>query len=126
MGDEGKGPRYRTQRRWIERCGLWLGLAAVQSQRLAQAVARSLGLAGLDHTEARQQFARAGGLQGRGRVVVTALEALALDATLWSRLLAAGYLSGLWGRPYLWEPATGQRILPVAATPPSSPGRDPP
>lgn len=119
-------PRYATERRRIARAALLLGLAAEADERLAQIVAHSLGLIGLDHQRARQAFAGAQTLCARGAVIVSTLDAMPLGGALDARLLGAGFLVGLWGRPALWDARTSSRTFPPCVRPPALPARGPP
>ncbi len=105
-------PRYATQRRWLERAGQILGLSAAVEGRLSERIAEELDLMGLEHQPARQRFVGARRLQERGAAVVAVLSEVALDASVWQRLLAAGYLGGAWARPWVWSPQVGRRFSP--------------
>ena len=118
-------PRYATQRRRIGRAGLLLALAAETGERVAEVVAQSLKLLGLEHQSARQAFTRARTLAARGAVIVSVLQVTPLTGTLDTRLLAAGFLVGLWGRPALWDARTSSRTFPSFAAL-SAPPRGPP
>lgn len=119
-------PRYGTQRRRIGRAGLLLALAAETGERVAEVVAQSLKLLGLEHQRARQAFSRARTLVARGAVIVSVLQVMPLTGALDTRLLAAGFLVGLWGRPALWDAHTSSRTFPPSARPPALPARSPP
>lgn len=119
-------PRYVTQRRRIARTGLLLALAAEIGERVAEVVAQSLKLLGLQHQSARQAFSRARTMAARGAVIVSVLQAMPLTGALDARLLAAGFLAGLWGRPALWDARTSSRTFPPCARPPALPARSPP
>jgi hypothetical protein len=109
-------PLYRTQARWIERGGTLLGLSADIDEACAEAVARSLGVRGLDHARARRQMGAAGRLADRGQAIVGVLEQISLDASVGGRLLAAGHRVRLWGAPSLWSPQVGRRLFPGPGT----------
>ncbi len=102
-----------TQRRHVKRSGLLLGLSA--EERTAERLGSILEVGGLVLQQARAEY-RQGGLRGRGRGVVSVL--LALDPSRDDRLLAAGHVTGLWGRPWRIDPQTGRRQ--------GLPWRDPP
>ena len=118
--------RYVTQRRRVERSALLLGLSAATDERVAEVIAQSLGLLGLDHQRARQAFSRARTLCVRGAVIVSMLQVMPLAGALETRLLGAGFLVGLWGRPALWDARTSSRTFPPCATPPALLPRGPP
>lgn len=118
-------PRYATGRRRTQRAGLLLGLAAQTDERVAEVVGQSLGLLGLDHQAGRQAFSRARKRRGQGTAIVSMLHLLSTAGALESRLLGAGFLVGLWGRPSLWDARTSSRTFPPFAAP-ALPPRGPP
>lgn len=105
--------RYRTQARHLEQGARLLGLAAL-SQRLAEEVREHLGLDGLEHEQARSLYAGSRTLARRGELICRMLGALRLDGSLWSRLLAAGSVAGLWGAPLLFSPRLGRLVSPLS------------
>jgi len=118
-------PRYATGHRRTQRAGLLLGLAAQTDERVAEVVAQSLGLLGLDHRAGRQAFSGAHTRRGQGTAIVSMLHVLPTAGALEMRLLGAGFLVGLWGRPALWNARTSSRTFPPFAAP-SAPPRGPP
>jgi len=90
-----------------------LGLSA--DQRMAERLGSILDVGGLLLQQARAEY-RQGGLRARGQGVVRVL--LALDPSRDDRLLAAGHVAGLWGRPWRLDPQSGRRC--------GLPWRDPP
>lgn len=115
-GGDFDAPLYRTQARWLERSSRLLGLSRDVDDARAEAIGRSLGVPGLEHARARRGVSRARGLFGRGVAIVALLGGLVLDATIGSRLLAAGHRAGLWGTPSLWSPRLGRRLFPGPGT----------
>lgn len=113
VGD-GSGPRYQSQRRWLERAGRVLGLSEAVEEREAERIAAELDLGALAHRPARDRFVAARGLKQRGAAVVSLLGQVSLDDAPWPRLLAAGYLGGAWARPWLWSPQVGRRLSPLS------------
>lgn len=107
-------PRYASQRRWTEKAGLLLGLVA--DAAVAEGVREALDLAGLDHQEARRGFLAAATMAERGTAIVSILDRLVIDDTLWGRLLHAGHLSDVWPQPFLWDPRISRRVFPGAGT----------
>jgi len=105
-------PRYATQRRWLERAGQILGLSAAVESRVSERIAEELDLMGLEHQPARQRFVAARRLQERGAAIASVLSRVRLDAAVWQRLLAAGYLGDAWARPWVWSPQVGRRLSP--------------
>jgi hypothetical protein len=102
-----------TQRRWVARSGLLLGLGT--EERIAERQGELLDVGCLALAEARCLYAQ-GNLVSRSAAVVSVL--LLLDAKRDDRLLAAGHVAGLWGRPWRVDPETGRRW--------GLPWRDPP
>lgn len=124
--DEGPSkPRHSTQRRRVHVAAWLLGLATGDERR-ADRVAQALNLPGLDHRQARAQFAVASTLRKRGLVILSVLGRMPLNGALDRRLLCAGFLVGLWGRPALWDARTSRRVFPPCGTPPGIPPRSPP
>jgi hypothetical protein len=118
--------RYPTQRRRVERAGRLLGLSAETDERVAEVVAQSLWTSGLDHQAARSAFSGARTLYERGAAVVSMLRMLPTAGALEARLLGAGFLVGLWGRPALWDARTSIRTFPPFTAPSARPARSPP
>ncbi len=81
-----------------------LGLST--EQRTAERLGEILDVGGLALQQARAEYCQ-GGLHLRGRGVLSML--LALDPSRDDRLLAAGHVVGLWGRPWRIDPQTGRR-----------------
>jgi len=90
-------PRLRTQRRWLERAAHVLLLCQQLSEHVIERAVDVLGLAGLDHRQARDRMGATFRLRERGGVIGKLLESLSVDALLWPRLLAAGALGRAWG-----------------------------
>lgn len=122
QGDEVE-PRYATQRRWTEQAGLLLGLVA--DATVASGVREALDVEGLDHERARRISLRASTMAERGTAVVSVLDRLVMNEALWGRLLHAGYLSGVWAQPFLWDPRISRRVFPRPGTAVSSRPRGP-
>jgi len=118
-------PRYATGRRRTQRAGLLLGLGTQTDERVAEVVAQSLSLLGLDHRAARQAFSHARTRRDQGAAIISMLHVLPTAGALETRLLGAGFLVGLWGRPALWDARSSSQTFPPFAAP-SSPNRGPP
>lgn len=116
-------PRYATQKRWTARAGQLLGL--VGDEASAAGVRGALDLAGLDHEEARRDFAVAATLSERGTVIMSMLDRLVVNEALWGRLLLAGLLSGAWAQPFLWDATISRRVFAGRGTAHASPARTP-
>jgi hypothetical protein len=107
-----KPSRFRTQRRWLERCAAIVGIAvASASQSHVERVARQLGTPTLALVEAGARWSAASGYQSRGAAVSRVLGELRPSEQLGDRVLAAGAIGGLWGRPSRWDPGGGWRSL---------------
>jgi hypothetical protein len=96
--DGGEG--WWTQRRQIERASRRLGL--VCPVRQAERVADALGVGVLVHTQARKDYASAGGFRSRARAVVAVLDCMSLEAMVLERMFASGHLAGTSPEPWIW------------------------
>lgn len=96
-----------------------LGIAPELSGGIAEGIALLLGIPGIVHRQARRVLATTRWLEDRGSAIANLLDLLELNGTLLARLLAAGYRAGIWRRPLLWDPLTGQRrsLDPIRAGP---------
>ena len=65
---------------------------------------------GLEHDEAREQYGLASGLVERGKAIVSVLNLIRFGDDLCARLMAAGTLSGCWGKVVFWDPKFNRRI----------------
>lgn len=129
-GEDGHGgPTRSTQSRRTERAAELLGLVEGRGPEPAT-VAGVTGLPCGALVEWRDRFSAARGLLARAQVVATACRELASEPSLglMDRLAALGYLAGLWGRPYRWQPDRGRlAALRVSFWPRSTSGtRAPP
>ncbi len=96
--------RRRTQRRHIALTAILLGLSAEVEEDKGQRIAGILGIAYLVLFDLRQIYQSASTYQGYGAVIVEALELIPVDRTLDKRLMTAGYIAELWGKPKRWDP----------------------
>jgi hypothetical protein len=71
---------------------------------IVQRIADCLGIAYLAVSDLRRDFSSALTYQGKGAAIVSALGLIPVDRTLGDRLLQAGFIGGLWGRPKRWDP----------------------
>ena len=77
--------------------------------------AEALGVDVLTLRDAQAMVRQKPGLLSRGAAVVRVLRGcLRTGARLAQRLIAAGHLAGLWGRPYWWIPSASRLDLLVA------------
>ncbi len=105
---------YGTQRRWIERSARVLGLSDEIKPLVAEEIVEQLEVSGLEHNEAREQYGDARGLVERGKAIVSVLNLIRFGDGLCARLLAAGSLSGCWGRVVWWDPKFNRRMTPLS------------
>lgn len=117
-------PRLRTQRRWLERAAHGLLLCQQLSEQVVERAVDVLGLAGVDHRQARRRLGATFRLRERGSAIRTMLESLSVDALLWSRLLAAGALGRAWGEARIQVVSIQQLRSPQAVL--ARGGRAPP
>lgn len=103
---------YATQRRRVERAGGVLGLAARVSE--PEQICDLLGVDGVEHDQARRMYIASHGLRQRGEAVRSVLGQLPLDDDLWVRLLGAGFVAGVWGTPWFWQPQLNRRFSPLS------------
>lgn len=106
----------KTLRRRIERDALLLGLAPSLPRRVVEEIRDQLGVVGCDHHAARERFQQADSLQERGSTILDTQHQVTTDSSRVLRLLAAGFLSNLWGHPYHWDGRIGQRISLLSQT----------
>jgi hypothetical protein len=112
---EGASPGcYDRQRRSVERTGRLLGLSAEVASRAAEQITEHLGIDGLTHQQARQEFIESPGLHQRGQAIVSILQVFSNSDELCVRLLAAGSRCGLWGTVWLWDPSINRRVSPAS------------
>lgn len=96
--------RRRTQRRHIAMAAALLGLAAEVEEEMSQRIAECLGVAWLVLSDQRSVYQSAPTYLDRGAAIVEVLKLLPVDRSLAHRLLTAGFIAGLWGRPKRWDP----------------------
>jgi hypothetical protein len=96
--------RRRTQRRYLELCARLLGLSHEMGDEVCQRIAASLGIAWLLLSDRRGGYLSAVTYMERGPVIKSVLEMIPVDRSLAHRLLTAGFIAGLWGRPKRWDP----------------------
>ncbi len=110
MGEGAQPGGYGSQRRWIERSARVLGLSDAIKPPVVEEIVEQLGLSGLEHHKAREQYGLASGLVERGKAIVSVLNLIRVGDDLCARLMAAGYLSGCWGRVVFWDPRFNRRV----------------
>jgi hypothetical protein len=100
----GDSRRRRTQRRYMEIAATLLGLSAEVDEGVSQRIAECLGIAWLYLSDRRKVYQSAVTYMELGPVIVAVLEMIPVDRSLSHRLLTAGFIVGLWGRPKRWDP----------------------
>ena len=99
---------WQTQRRRIVRGAKLFGIDTGLSDPARDIHAGELEIAALVLRDDARAWSRASGYQSRGAVVTHAMRGLPRGRCVLDRVLVAGALAGLWGRPYRWEPRRGQ------------------
>ena len=101
--------RERTdplQRRHGEIAAGILGLSPDIESITVERIRGVLELPGLDHEKARRDFVTARDSAQRVAALMPLLDAVVLDGGVCARILSAGFLAGLWGRPALLDART--------------------
>jgi hypothetical protein len=104
-----------VQRRHSAMAAQILGLSLELDAIAVEQIRGVLELPGLDHQKARRDFASAANGASRARALVPLLGAVVFDATLWPRILGAGFLAGVWGRPAIFDARTAI-VFPAPGT----------
>ena len=94
----------RTQGRRLVTASVLFGLRS--EARVRERVATVLGVATLTLHETAGRYSAPGGWRDRAQMLLGLLERCVATG-LPQVLLAAGYLTGLWGRPSRWDPGGG-------------------
>lgn len=115
---------WPNQGRLVCRAHVLLGLDQTITSRLAQEIAAALCVPPMLLRECRRAFHEAPGYHSRGKAVRDVLRAMPRGRARLDRLLAAGHLAGLWGRPYRWRRRTA--VLQSLAFRPAGSGIPPP
>src|ERR1700722_1799990 len=99
--------RWRTQGRWLGRGARLLGIEPEpggEELRHGEQRARQLRVPTLVLVDGARRFREARGYRERGEAILAVLAAMEGGRTLGDRLLSAGAIAGLWGRPSRWDP----------------------
>jgi len=99
---------WQTQRRRIVRGAKLFGIDTGLADPARDIHAGELEMAALVLRDAARDWSEASGYRSRGTVVTSAMLGLPRGRCVLDRVLVAGALAGLWGRPYRWEPRRGQ------------------
>jgi hypothetical protein len=102
---DAQGKWQGAQRRHVELAARLTGVALEANQSAQLLLSESLGVDTLRLREGQALVRKRPGLRAQGEAVVHVLKAV-LDRgrSLVDRLLAAGHLAGVWGRPFRWFP----------------------
>ncbi|MCK4659055.1 MAG: hypothetical protein KAV82_05985 [Phycisphaerae bacterium] len=106
-GGRGVEPYWSTQLRHIEQSTRLLGVSANLDATLRNSVAEVLGVERMLLEELSAEVSTRPGYRSRGRAVGRVLESLPPGRYVMDRLLFAGHLVGLWGRPLQWDVGAG-------------------
>jgi len=109
--------RWRTQGRWLQLGARLLGIDPVADNaedepHYREQIAETLGVPALRLRDGAQRYRLSRGYRERGRAVLKVLQQLPTPRSLAERLLAAGAIAGLWGRPSRWDPG-GRTLRPL-------------
>ena len=99
---------WSTQGRHLKRLTRWVGVAPDLSRQLRELIAEVLLVALLLLEEQMQRVLACPGYRTRGTAVVAVLREAKQVPDVADRLVAAGYIAGLWGCPHRWEADRGQ------------------
>ena len=105
-----------SQERGVDRavCLVGVGLEVEESALVTRA--ETLDVDTLRLREGQAMIREKPTIRGKGEAVVHVLNAiLTTGRNLVDRLLAAGHLAGLWGRPFRWLPGS-RRLVPLVGT----------
>jgi len=114
--DRTKATWRATQIRRLERSVRAVGVGTDLDANAQVARAAILGVDALMLREGQAMVRSRPGIRSRGRAVTLVLRGILQGVgRLADRLVAAGHLAGLWGRPFGWNAAT-RSLQPLAAT----------
>lgn len=99
-----------------------LGLTKETPPRIGEQIAQQLFVPRLELLDAARAYQEARGYKERGRAIVAVLDRLVPGRCLLEQLLAAGVLSGLWGKVERWSPSRGRAQRAVFLGPGTPPG----
>ena len=112
---DGQAKWLGTQRRHVGQVARLIGVALDVGESAQIFRAESLGVDTLRLREGQSMIRTSPGLRGQAQAVVHVLkDVLAAGQSIVDRLLVAGHLAGLWGRPFRWFPNSKQLIALVA------------
>lgn len=94
--DGGSERWWQTQRRWLARTALWLGVLPGLGAKVREHIAAALGVPLLLLREHAARVRQSEGYRSRGRAAMAALSALSVLCPE-DRLMHAGHIAGLWG-----------------------------
>jgi hypothetical protein len=104
------GPaHWRTQGRRLVRAARLVGIAPRMDDepRHREQMARRLGVPTLVLVDQSRRWKDAGGYRERGAAITVVLAEMDASRAISDRLMCAGEVEGMWGRPSRWDPAGG-------------------
>jgi hypothetical protein len=104
-----------VQRRHSEIAARIFGLNPAIESITVERIRGVLDLTGIAHEKARRDFAGALNSARRAASLLPLLAAVVLDGGVCARILSAGFLTGLWGRPVLFDARTAT-LFPAPGT----------
>ena len=103
----GRRKWWETQRRHLGKVLILLGLEPAMEQEKSLRIAEMLDLDHISIVEQKRKLMVQPGYRCRGHGVLTMLQAVAKRICPVERLLLAGHLAGLWGKPLWWDGEAG-------------------
>jgi len=94
---------WGTQRRRLHRAVDWLGLAPDTDEAIRALISEALDVEHLLLRETSHRIEFSPGYRSRAEAVHTVLDALSHGPCILDRMLLAGHVAGLWGRPLRWD-----------------------
>jgi len=114
--EDAQGKWLETQHRHVEQATRLAGVALEVGESAQVARAESLGVDALRLREGQALIRKCPNLRGQGQAVVHVLKAvLAAGRSVVDRLIIAGHLAGLWGRPFRWF-ANNKQLIALVGT----------
>lgn len=108
--------QYSSDKRWVDRTARLLGISEDIDPRTAERIADELQLGASPQYWLRTSYSAAIGVEGKAKVVQEALDSLSVGPGISGRILQAGHLGGLWGKPFIWTGSHGRQAFPCYRT----------
>lgn len=94
---------WSTQSRRLEKATQWLGVAPGMPEALRELISAAIEVDLLRLRTASQGIATTPGYRSRGEAVRGVLAEVVRGPCILERMLLAGHVAGLWGRPLRWD-----------------------